>query len=244
MPQPIPGFSWLVVLAGFPIHSGEVRKSVQFRFPICEPRESVVNWIACKQDDEFPRNSGRINRQKMFVPTLANCHLDSWRLTDIIRFQWFHSYHQHHSFSGPKEGDFNQRDLKLRDMVGGEYPTTSGGSLHSCTFSSRINSVSTFLPCICILPCRSCTTWAGVTLLSSCMFSCRSCEIQAARCKMHVHLAHVLLQELQDAVGTTVGAGVNLTGQLTRAAVPVAQGIVGAVREVVEVETCKTLVMW
>ena len=50
---------------------------------------------------------------------------------------------------------------------------------------------------------------------------------------MHVHLAHVLLQELQDAVGTTVGAGVNLTGQLTRAAVPVAQGIVGAVREVV-----------
>ena len=43
----------------------------------------------------------------------------------------------------------------------------------------------------------------------------------------HVHFA---LQELQDAVGTTVGAGVNLTGQLTRAAVPVAQGIVGAVR--------------
>merc|ERR1712012_1264005 len=36
-------------------------------------------------------------------------------------------------------------------------------------------------------------------------------------------------KELQDAVGTTVGAGVNLTGQLTRAAVPVAQGIVGAV---------------
>merc|ERR1712012_887340 len=36
-------------------------------------------------------------------------------------------------------------------------------------------------------------------------------------------------EELQDAVGTTVGAGVNLTGQLTRAAVPVAQGIVGAV---------------
>ena len=69
------------------------------------------------------------------------------------------------------------------------------------------------------------------------------CKIQAARCKMHVHLAHVLLQELQDAVGTTVGAGVNLTGQLTRAAVPVAQGIVGAVREVVEVETCITLVL-
>ena len=41
---------------------------------------------------------------------------------------------------------------------------------------------------------------------------------------------HFALQELQDAVGTTVGAGVNLTGQLTRAAVPVAQGIVGAVR--------------
>ena len=61
---------------------------------------------------------------------------------------------------------------------------------------------------------------------------------------MHVHLAHVLFQELQDAVGTTVGAGVNLTGQLTRAAVPVAQGIVGAVREVVGVETCKTLVIW
>ena len=137
------------------------------------------------------------------------------------------------SFSGPKDGDFNQRGLKLTDVVGGEYPTTSGGSLHLCTFSSRINSVSTFLPCICILPCRSCTTWAGVTLLSSCMFCCRSFEIQAARCKMHVHLAHVLLQELQDAVGTTVGAGVNLTGQLTRAAVPVAQGIVGAVREVV-----------
>merc|ERR1712209_365345 len=36
-------------------------------------------------------------------------------------------------------------------------------------------------------------------------------------------------KELQDAVGTTVGAGVNLTGQLTRAAVPVAQGIVGVV---------------
>merc|ERR1712107_307108 len=69
----------------------------------------------------------------------------------------------------------------------------------------------------------------GGALLSSCMFSCRRCKIQAARCKMHAHLAHVLLQELQDAVGTTVGAGVNLTGQLTRAAVPVAQGIVGAV---------------
>ena len=69
-------------------------------------------------------------------------------------------------------------------------------------------------------------------------------ELRDTSCKMHVHLAHVLLQELQDAVGTTVGAGVNLTGQLTRAAVPVAQGIVGAVREVVEVETCKTLVMW
>merc|ERR1712032_1799390 len=36
-------------------------------------------------------------------------------------------------------------------------------------------------------------------------------------------------KELQDAVGTTVGAGVNLTGQLTRAAVPVAQGIVASV---------------
>ena len=55
---------------------------------------------------------------------------------------------------------------------------------------------------------------------------------------LFVDKLHVLLQELQDAVGTTVGAGVNLTGQLTRAAVPVAQGIVGAVREVVEVETC------
>ena len=42
---------------------------------------------------------------------------------------------------------------------------------------------------------------------------------------------HFPLQELQDAVGTTVGAGVNLTGQLTRAAVPVAQGIVASVRE-------------
>merc|ERR1712012_107193 len=40
-------------------------------------------------------------------------------------------------------------------------------------------------------------------------------------------------KELQDAVGTTVGAGVNLTGQLTRAAVPVAQGIVGAVPSLV-----------
>ena len=87
MPQPLPGFSWLVVLAGFPILSGEVRKSVQFMFPTCEPRESVVNWIACKQDDEFPRHSGRINRQKIFLPTLANCHLDSRRLTDIIRFR-------------------------------------------------------------------------------------------------------------------------------------------------------------
>merc|ERR1711971_831245 len=36
-------------------------------------------------------------------------------------------------------------------------------------------------------------------------------------------------KELQYAVGTTVGAGVNLTGQLTRAAVPVAQGIVASV---------------
>ena len=45
---------------------------------------------------------------------------------------------------------------------------------------------------------------------------------------------HFPLQELQDAVGTTVGAGVNLTGQLTRAAVPVAQGIVASVREILE----------
>ena len=81
IPQPTPGFSWLVVLAGFPILGGEVRKSVQFRFPTCEPRESVVNWIACKQDDEFPRHSGQISKQKIFVPTLANCHLDSQRLT-------------------------------------------------------------------------------------------------------------------------------------------------------------------
>merc|ERR1712192_125022 len=36
-------------------------------------------------------------------------------------------------------------------------------------------------------------------------------------------------KELQDAVGTTWGAGVNLTGQLTRAAVRVAQGIVASV---------------
>jgi len=42
---------------------------------------------------------------------------------------------------------------------------------------------------------------------------------------------HFPFQELQDAVGTTVGAGFNLTGQLTRAAVPVAQGIVASVRE-------------
>ena len=43
---------------------------------------------------------------------------------------------------------------------------------------------------------------------------------------------HLPFQELQEAVGTTVGAGVNLTGQLTRAAVPVAQGIVASVREI------------
>merc|ERR1712012_432177 len=52
--------------------------------------------------------------------------------------------------------------------------------------------------------------------------------------KMGAGIAQCLMaifnnKELQDAVGTTVGAGVNLTGQLTRAAVPVAQGIVGAV---------------
>ena len=49
---------------------------------------------------------------------------------------------------------------------------------------------------------------------------------------------HFPLQELQDAVGTTVGAGVNLTGQLTRAAVPVAQGIVASVREIVWQRSC------
>ena len=49
---------------------------------------------------------------------------------------------------------------------------------------------------------------------------------------------HFPLQELQDAVGTTVGAGVNLTGQLTRAAVPVAQGIVASVREIVWQRRC------
>ena len=49
---------------------------------------------------------------------------------------------------------------------------------------------------------------------------------------------HFPFQELQDAVGTTVGAGVNLTGQLTRAAVPVAQGIVASVREIVWQRSC------
>ena len=66
MPQPMPGFSWLVVLADFPILSGEVRKSVQFRFPTCEPRESVVNWIACKHGIQGGLTG---------------------RLTNIIRFQ-------------------------------------------------------------------------------------------------------------------------------------------------------------
>merc|ERR1712212_986622 len=47
--------------------------------------------------------------------------------------------------------------------------------------------------------------------------------------KVNFLMAIFTNKELQDAVGTTVGAGVNLTGQLTRAAVPVAQGIVASV---------------
>ena len=40
----------------------------------------------------------------------------------------------------------------------------------------------------------------------------------------------VMSQELQDTVGQTIGAGVDLTGQVVRAAAPVAQGVIAAVR--------------
>ena len=40
----------------------------------------------------------------------------------------------------------------------------------------------------------------------------------------------VVSQELQDTVGQTIGAGVDLTGQVVRAAAPVAQGVIAAVR--------------